>query len=164
MVRDRPALLVNGLGFPECPRWHGSRLWFSDFLSHRVYSADLAGELVTEWELDDRPSGLGWMPDDSLLVVSMKQRVVLRRYPDGRTTMHADLSSIATSYCNDMVVSDVGIAYVGNAGSDPLSGEPRRTAALTLIRPDGSVEGRGGGSRFPERFRDHTGRRRANCR
>ena len=29
-------LLLDGLIFPECPRWHEGKLWFSDMHAHRV--------------------------------------------------------------------------------------------------------------------------------
>ena len=64
--------IADGLYFGEGPRWHEDRLWFSDFYAHRVYSVgEQGGDLRTELEFDDQPSGLGWMPDGSLLVVSM---------------------------------------------------------------------------------------------
>jgi sugar lactone lactonase YvrE len=55
-------LVVDGLGFGEGLRWRDDRLWFSDFLEHRVSSIGLDGDLRVEAELDDRPSGIGWLP------------------------------------------------------------------------------------------------------
>src|SRR5678815_1826637 len=97
-------VLTDGIYFGEGPRWRDGRLWFSDFYAHAVRSVSLAGDLRTEVEIDDQPSGLGWQPDGSLLIVSMTERQVLRRSPEGRTAIHADLSHIATFHCNDMVV------------------------------------------------------------
>ena len=81
--------LAEGIYFGEGPRWHQGRLWFSDFYAHRICSVSLDGDLRTELELEGRPSGLGWMPDGSLLVVRMELRQVWRRWPDvalsGRT-------------------------------------------------------------------------------
>lgn len=144
-----PELLVDGIYFGEGPRWHDGRLWFSDFYAHKVYSISLAGDLRTELEIDDRPSGLGWMPDGSLLVVSMTKRQVLRRWPDGRLTLHADLNGIATFHCNDMIVDAAGRAYVGNFGFDldhhlETRGAPaviadHIAAKLACILPDGPV-------------------------
>ena len=67
----------------EGPRWHDGRLWFSDFHAHSVSSVSLAGDVRVELEIDDQPSGLGWLPDGSLLVVSMTKRQLLRRSPEG---------------------------------------------------------------------------------
>ena len=111
-------VLTEGIYFGEGPRWHAGRLWFSDFYAHAVKSVSTGGDLRTEFEIDDRPSGLGWMPDGSLLVVSMTKRQVLRRAKDGKMCVHADLSDIAGFHCNDMVVDAAGRAYVGNFGFD----------------------------------------------
>ena len=90
-------VLCEGIYFGEGPRWREGRLWFSDFFAHTVSSISLAGDRHIEIELDDQPSGLGWMPDGSLLYVSMKKRQVLRRSLDGTARVHADLSPIAAS-------------------------------------------------------------------
>ena len=142
-------VLAEGIYFGEGPRWHEGRLWFSDFYAHAVKSVSLAGDLRTELELDDQPSGLGWMPDGSLLVVSMTKRQVLRRRPDGSLGLHADLSAIAGFHCNDMTVDVQGRAYVGNFGFDLDAALVSRgteaviaehpTARLVMIDPNGAV-------------------------
>ena len=91
-------LLFEGIHFGEGPRWRDHRLWFSDFYARAVKSISLAGDLRVEFALDDQPSGLGWTPDGSLLVVSMTRRCVLRRAPSGETTVHANLADIATHW------------------------------------------------------------------
>jgi len=142
-------VLAEGIYFGEGPRWRQGRLWFSDFYAQAVKSVSPAGDLITEFTLDDRPSGLGWMPDGSMLIVSMVKRQVLRRFPDGRMAIHADLSGIATFHCNDMVVDAHGNAFVGNFGFDldaelvargpesVLADHP--TAKLACVAPDGAV-------------------------
>ena len=111
-------VLCEGVYFGEGPRWKDGRLWFSDFYAQAVKSVSVSGDLREEFKIDDRPSGLGWMPDGSLLVVSMTKRQVLRRTSDGKVSVHADLGKIATFHCNDMVVDTAGGAYVGNFGFD----------------------------------------------
>lgn len=130
--------LLDGLTFTEAPRWHDGRLWFSDFYSHRVIAVDPAGRAETMLEVPARPSGLGWMPDGALLVVSMLDRRLLR-VEKGHTRVHADLSAVATGPCNDMVVDARGRAYVGNFGYDRHKGEPPRTTCLARVDPDGRV-------------------------
>jgi sugar lactone lactonase YvrE len=133
-------LFLSGLGFGEGLRWHDGRFWFSDFLQHHVASVDPEGGGVRiECVLGDRPSGLGWLPDGRLLVVSMRRRAVLRREADGSLVEHADLGIVATSDVNDMVVGPDGTAYVGNFGSDLLAGEPLQPASLAVVTPDGTV-------------------------
>ena len=143
-------LLVDGLDFGEGPRWHDGRLWYSDFYQHRIYAVSAEGERQTIHELgDEQPSGLGWMPDGSLLVVAMIARQVLR-FDDGEATVHADLSEIASWHCNDMVVAADGTAYVGNFGWDIEHdrGHPM-AATLAIVRPDGSVGAGPGDLLFP---------------
>ncbi|MDB5481688.1 MAG: gluconolactonase [Caulobacteraceae bacterium] len=143
-------VLAEGIYFGEGPRWREGRLWFSDFFVKAVKSVSLAGDVRIEFTIDDRPSGLGWMPDGSMLIVSMTRRQVLRRTPEGRIVLHADLHHVATFHCNDMVVDAEGVAFVGNFGFDldaeltsrgmesVLADHP--TAKLARVAPDGSAE------------------------
>lgn len=130
---------LGGLGFGEAPRWREGRLWFSDFICEHVASVDLAGELTVEAKVDDRPSGLGWLPDGRLLIVSMFKKVLLRREHDGTLAVHANLGDIVSFGANDMVVSRDGTAYVGNLGSDMMAGEAMREVKLAVVGPEGSV-------------------------
>ncbi len=132
-------VLYEGLAFGEGPRWHDGRLWLSDFFGHHVLSVGADGEPRIEVELDDQPSGLGWLPSGELLVVAMVSRQVRRVAADGAVHLHADLSGLAPAPCNDMVVDGRGHAYVGNFGFDMEGGTPRNTV-LALVRPDGTVE------------------------
>ena len=143
-------LLVDGLDFGEGPRWHDGRLWYSDFYQHNVYAVSPGGARESILDLgSEQPSGLGWMPDGSLLVVAMTARRVLR-VADGEVSIHADLSEIATWHCNDMVVAADGTAYVGNFGWDIEHdrGHPQ-AATLAVVRPDGSVQAGPGDLLFP---------------
>src|ERR1700741_1662735 len=88
--------ILDGLTFGEGPRWHDGRLWFSDFYQHAVKAVTPAGEVEVVLTIDDQPSGLGWLPDGDLLVVSMTERKVLRWSGSGAPVEHADLSAIAT--------------------------------------------------------------------
>ncbi|MET0662150.1 MAG: SMP-30/gluconolactonase/LRE family protein [Ilumatobacteraceae bacterium] len=142
-------LLVDGVDFGEGPRWHDGRLWYSDFYQRAIYSVTTAGERTAMFDdLDDRPSGLGWMPDGSLLAVAMTSRSVWRE-ADGALVRHADLSAVASGHCNDMVVDAAGNAYVGNFGFDFESGGTFALADLALVRPHGSVEVAAEGLAFP---------------
>ena len=79
------------------------------------------------------------MPDGTLLYVSMTAKRVMAVSPGGEPVVHADLSQIATHFCNDMVVSVDGHAYVGNFGFDLENQAPFETAYLAHIAPDGAV-------------------------
>ena len=140
---------ATGLDFGEGPRWHDGRLWVSDFYAHRVSSFGPTGDRRTEVELDDQPSGLGWLPSGDLLVVAMTTQQVRRVGADGHVHVHADLSSIVNGLCNDMVVDRQGNAYVGSFGFDISAGERPGPADLALVRPDGSVEVAAAALEFP---------------
>lgn len=150
--------LCDGLHFAEGPRWRGGKLWFSDFYDHAVKTVDDGGQVRTMLTVAEQPSGLGWLPDGRLLVVSMRDRRVLR-LEDDELVEHADLSDIAEFYCNDMVVDSVGRAYVGNFGFDlhaaakssDFIGALKAYAGATLARvdPDGSAHVAATALRFP---------------
>jgi len=141
-------LLTDGLRFAEGPRWHLGTLWFSDFYDHAVKTVDLDRKVETKLEIAGQPSGLGWLPDGRMLVVSMLDRHVLR-FEQERLVVHADLSNIATFHCNDMVVDASGRAYVGNFGFDLDTAIAERgvvdvlathdTANLALVQADGAA-------------------------
>jgi sugar lactone lactonase YvrE len=138
MERDRK-LLVDGIVFGEGPRWHAGRLFFSDIGDHRVRAAGLDGRLETVLELRGEPSGIGWLPDGRMLVVSMQDHRLLRVDPGGLREV-ADLSPWCGGRANDMVVDARSRAYVGNIGFD-LEAQPivPRPTNLVRVDPDGSV-------------------------
>lgn len=141
-------VLLDGLKFPEGPRWRDGKLWFSDFYAHRVATVDLEGNEATVVEVPQRPSGLGWTLNGELLVVSMLDRRVLRF--DGRALhLYADLSALATGLCNDMVVDAAGRAYVGNFGYDRHNDAPPRDTRIIRVDPDGRAASVGEELVFP---------------
>jgi sugar lactone lactonase YvrE len=142
-------VLLDGLGFPDCPRWHDGRLFFSDQHYNHVISVDMNGDPGSVAEVPDTPAGIGWLPDGRLLVVSMKDRRVLRLDHDG-IAVHADLSGLATFTLNDMVVDRQGNAYVGNFGydiSDPQV-DPK-FAEIVMVTPEGAAGALAHGLAFP---------------
>ena len=138
MTRTWTAFAQEGHYF-ECPRWHDGGWWAVDFYRHGVfaYGADGTEELVLE--VEHQPSGLGWLPDGDLLVVSMRDRRVLRRAGDGSVRVHADVSGLVGGHLNDMLVDPSGRAYAGNFGFDLMGGEDPRATRLVRIDPDGTA-------------------------
>ena len=139
MSRELTTVLTDR-AYLECPRWHDGRLWVVDFYTYEVLSAAEDGsDLRVEAEVPQQPSGLGWLPDGRLLVVSMRDAKLLRREPDGALVVHADLAPHVSGHPNDMVVDGEGRAYVGNFGFDLMAGAPIGPAALLRVDPDGTV-------------------------
>lgn len=148
-VSIEPTVVVDNLLFPESPRWHEGALWFSDMYAGRVCRYEPgATQLETVLELDDRPSGIGWLPDGRMLVVSMAERRMLRLEPLG-LTLHADLRPFVTGDANDAVVGPGGRAYVGNFGAGYAEGSEVQPANLVIVEPDGQARPGPGGLLFP---------------
>jgi sugar lactone lactonase YvrE len=140
-------VLLDGLAFGESPRWHDGRLWFSDILASQVMTVDLSGRTEVVVRVAGLPSGLGWLPDGRLLVVSVTDRRLLRLESGGLVVV-ADLSKLASYHCNDMVVDRQGRAYIGNFGFNYYS-QPFAPAEVILVTPGGSARVVAGQMAFP---------------
>jgi sugar lactone lactonase YvrE len=129
-----PKLLLDRLAFPEGPRWHEGWLWFSDVTNKRVERVDIEGHREIVATFDDRPSGLGFLPDGVLLVVAMTQRRLLR-VVGGKVEPYADLRDFGGDFANDMVVDADGRAYVGvrSAALKPGFAVPEAKDAPDLV-------------------------------
>jgi len=141
--------LIGDLAFTECPRWRDGRVYFSDQHSHRVFAVSMDGSAEVVAHVPQRPSGLGFLPDGSLLIVSMLDRRILRLETDGTLALYADLATLASGDTNDMVVDHEGRAWVGNFGFDLHGGAPACTAGLICVEPDGSAHIAADGLGFP---------------
>jgi sugar lactone lactonase YvrE len=139
MARRRLRTLLEGGAFWEAPRWHAGRWWVSDFFRHCVSTVDSEGRVEEVMTVEAQPSGLGWMPDGSLLVVSMRDQRVLRRSPAGRVSVYAELGGMCVGNLNDMVVDRRGRAYVGSFGFDAEAMADPAPGALLRIDPDGTA-------------------------
>ena len=130
-------VVADELFFPEGPRWHDGRLWFSDFYDRRVHTVAPDGTRAVVCEVPGQPSGLGFTPGGELLICSMKdQRLLCLR--EHELVEVVDLSAWMGGDANDLFVDPAGRAYVGNYGFDPLTDDVRPTALLR-IDPNGSV-------------------------
>lgn len=141
--------LISGLSFTECPRWRDGRLYISDFYTHRVLAVAMDGTAETLAHVPQQPSGLGFLADGRMLIVSMRDRKILRREVDSTLLVHADLSRLAPGYLNDMLVDQEGRAWVGNFGFDLMGGAPARTTVLICVEPDGTAQVVADGLGFP---------------
>lgn len=139
--------LATGLRFPESPRWHQGRLWFSEKRAQRVVRLDPDGP-VTVVEVPADPGGLGWGRAGELLIVSMGDRRLMAER-DGRLSVVAELADLTRGKCNDMVVDGRGRAYVGDFGYDLASGESPALGHLVLVDEAGRARVVADGLGFP---------------
>jgi sugar lactone lactonase YvrE len=141
-------ILMSGLAFPESPRWHHDRLWFSDWGAHEVIAVDLEGNSEVIVRVPSFPMCIDRLPDGRLLIVSATDGLLLRREPDGSLVTHADLTGLADHKWNDIVVDGRGNAYVNNIGFD-FPGGPFAPGSLAVVTPDGSARRVAEGVAFP---------------
>jgi sugar lactone lactonase YvrE len=128
-----PLPFVDGIVYGEGPRWHNGRLWLSDGLAGKVRSAGEAGDLVVEAEVE-RASGLGWLPDGTLVVSTLFAATIHHVDQHGTVSATFDLSDLAAS-TNDLVVTSDGRGYV-----DLYRAIASMTAgAIGLVDPGGGV-------------------------
>jgi sugar lactone lactonase YvrE len=121
--------LTGGFCFGEGPRWYEGMLWFSDMLGEAVHTVTLRGDVTTLALPGHAPSGLGFRPDGTLLIVSTEQRRLLG-YDGDEVVDVADLSALAPADLGDMVIDDDGRAYVG--------AQAREVGVIVRVDPDGT--------------------------
>jgi sugar lactone lactonase YvrE len=110
-------------------------LYFSDIHGHTIYRIGPGGREVVA-RIDDRVSGLGFMPHGAILAVSMLDRRLIAVAPDGTRRVHADLSGLSRKFINDMAVDDKGRAYVGSRnGGAPAD----KSDSLIFVDTDGAA-------------------------
>ncbi|MBM7366942.1 SMP-30/gluconolactonase/LRE family protein [Gordonia hydrophobica] len=149
-MSDREITQVAGnFTYTEGPRWHDDHLYFVDFYTYSVNRVENDGSVTTVATVPNQPSGLGWLPDGRMLVVSMKDRKVLRQEADGSLVEHADISAHCNGHANDMVVAENGQAYVGEFGFDLMGGADHEFGNVVLVNVDGSSQVAASGLSFP---------------
>src|SRR6266702_6906618 len=138
--------LLTGRGLVESPRWHGDRLYFSDWSAGEVLAVDLGGHSEVIARVKSLPLCTAWLPDGHLVIVSSPDGRLLRREPDGSLVTHADLGRPGW---NDIVVDGRGNAYVNGAGFNPVAGEAFQPGFVFLVAADGAVRQVAGDIAFP---------------
>ena len=134
--------LLTGLAFGESPRWHGGRLWFSNWGTQQVVAVDLEGKSEVMVRVPTTiPFCIDWLPDGHLLVVLGREGLLLRREPNGELVTHAVLSSLAHIW-NEIVVDGRGNVYI-NGGDFGAPG------IIALVTHDRSVRLVADGIAFP---------------
>ncbi|GAA3388665.1 SMP-30/gluconolactonase/LRE family protein [Cryptosporangium minutisporangium] len=145
--RDVRTFFSGGAYF-EGPRWRDGNWWVSDFYRHTVSTITPDGRETVIVEVEQQPSGLGWLPDGALVISSMKDHRLLRFAGDGLTPL-ADLTEHCGGHLNDLVIDAVGRIYVGDFGFDIMAGAAPATTSLKRVDPDGTVTIVADGLHFP---------------
>jgi sugar lactone lactonase YvrE len=133
-------VLAAGFGLVESPRWHGGRLWFSDWTAGEIcrLGDDGSAEVVVRHQ--SLPLCFDFQPDATMLVVSSAQRKLLRLTADGELVEHASLEPLSSSGANDIVVDGRGNAYVNShdapMGTTAAAGE-QATGRVYLVPATG---------------------------
>jgi sugar lactone lactonase YvrE len=134
-------VLFDGLIFGEGPRWHDGKLWVTDQHAHKLWVIE-PGDATVFAEFDDMPSGLGFLPDGTVLVAEMRTQKIWALSPAGDAReLYADVSSHnqTPGLINDMVVDGLGRAYVGLRQGKYAQPTNTGPDGIVLIRPDRST-------------------------
>lgn len=131
-----PKVLLDGLVFPESPRWHKGKFWCVDMFGHQVIRMTAEGKVEQRIKFKRRPSGIGFLPDGRPLVVSMGDRRLVTIESNGEIKTYAGLMGMIGAHPNDMVVDGQGRAYAVKVGADALGGGERKPGYIVLVTPD----------------------------
>ncbi len=143
----RPRVLMERIGLGESPRWHDGRLWFSDWVAHRILALGPDGEAEVMAEVDAFPFSIDWLPDGPMLITAGRE--LLRREPDGSLVAHVDLRRLSDHGWNEIVVDGRGFTYVNNVGFDLMGGEDPEPGLIAVVTPDGRARQVADGLAFP---------------
>ncbi len=138
---ESKVLIDEGIVWGEGPRWHEGELYFSDIMGMKVMKTGLDGNLEKVVDIPGMPSGLGFLPDGRLLIVSGLDGTLYTHENNG-IVEYADIYTglEGTMGINDMVVDKNGNAYVGCYGYDitKYAGGPA-PGWIALITPDQKI-------------------------
>ena len=137
MSKRSTRVLADGFKFLEGPRWRDGELWMAEIGAGEVVAITAEGKQRSIVTVPGTPSGIGFLPDGTPLVVSVRERRLMR-IKGSSLEQHADLSKMSP-FLNDMVVDRQGRAYVGNFGFDVLKGEASKPGSVILVQADGKA-------------------------
>jgi sugar lactone lactonase YvrE len=120
MAGSRLTPLLDGGRYFEAPRWHDHRLWLVNSRARTLISVTPEGTPEIACTLQGIPAGLGFLQNGEAVVTDMHRRSLVR-CAGGQAIDHADLSNL-TGTLDDMIVDEIGRAYVGDLGFDLKSG------------------------------------------
>lgn len=146
MTRTTATVVQDGFQYLEGARWHRGELWCSDIPRGLVYRLrPEAQEAVVVADIPGaKPSGLGFFPDDTPLVVTQADSMLRRIALNGTTEIIARLDHVAFA-ANDMWVDSQGRAYITQIGYDLFNGADAKACSLVVVSPQGEVSTAGKG-------------------
>lgn len=135
MRASEPETFLDGLYFPECLRWRDGQLWFSDMFAGTVNVVRDPRDPTPSvfFAPDDLCGGLGWLPDGTLLVVSMEARHLYAVDASGAARLYVDLARAFDHPINDLYVDAAGRAFVSGYGYDVDNGAPQQPVPLAVV-------------------------------
>lgn len=150
MKAEMRTFIDRDLHFPEGLRWHNGELWFSDFGTRRVWSADTEGNLTLRAFVGGQPSGLGFLPDNTAVVASTYDRNVLAITTEGLKLVGSP-GKVVQGPTNDMAVDSKGRMYVTGFGYEAFyeAFDENRTTRIAMVDSDGNVSLQGGDLHMP---------------
>ena len=89
-------------------------------------------------EIINRPSGIGFMSNEAMLVSSMADKKVLIITDGNKISTFCDLEPLVEGDINDLVVDANDNVYVGNFGYDLFAGAKEAPKVICLINSDGT--------------------------
>lgn len=145
MTVQTATVIREGFQYLEGARWYGNELWCSDIPQGKVYRIRPdSGEVSVAATVDAKPSGLGFRPDGTPLVVTQADSSLRRITPDGGTEIVAPLEHVAVA-ANDMWVDKHGRAYITQIGYDLFAGAEPEGRPMIIVSPSGEVTTAGEG-------------------
>jgi sugar lactone lactonase YvrE len=141
------AVLMEGIGLGESPRWHEGRLWFCDWVAQEVIALGLDGSSEVITNVRSLPFSVDWLPDGRMLITSGRE--LLRLEPDRSLVTHTDLSALSAHGWNEIVVDPRGNAYANNVEFDLMAGEEPKPGTIAVVAPDGGARQVADGLAFP---------------
>ncbi len=130
--------LADNFIFLEGPRWRGDRLYVSDMWGRKIYSIDMKGKSRELVKVDNRPSGLGFRTDGTMIVSSMADKKILAVDSKNNVTTFCELEKFVLGDINDLVVDSNNNIYVGSFGYDLFGGEEEGPGNICLITSSGN--------------------------
>jgi sugar lactone lactonase YvrE len=134
---SRTRRIAEGFSWPEAPRWCDGQLWISDVHNFRLVSVTSDGDIVSQIDIPQRPSGFDFIESGRILLATgLTKQLLLVSLSSGATEIAADLNGTVKGALNDLVVSETGWAFVGDTGFLFNVDEPKECGTIIAFHPE----------------------------